>query len=324
MVLNEADPIWGAMPATVKASSDGGRDVVCARSGGRYRITGSAITVVKTLTTSERTRLTTWIVDANRFAEEPPVVSTDVIREVRSRPSSSVGQQMDRLLAYFAHKGIRPGSKLSWLGTHQQTADTIRSQQETLAWLGAERDSEIVAFRQLLEDAGYLRGDGSSFHVTATGYVRMDEMSRGRLPTNQAFVAMWFGAEMESIYEEAIAPAIGETGFVAMRIDRKEHLNKIDDEIVAEIRRSRFLIADFTCGVVDSDGGKVAVPRGGVYYEAGLAQGLGMPVIWCVRQEQIGDVHFDTRQFNHIAWTDAADLRTRLINRIRANIADAR
>ena len=31
-----------------------------------------------------------------------------------------------------------------------------------------------------------------------------------------------------------------------VRIDQKERLNKIDDEIIAEIRRSRFLVADFT------------------------------------------------------------------------------
>ena len=31
-----------------------------------------------------------------------------------------------------------------------------------------------------------------------------------------------------------------------MRIDRKEHINKVDDEIVAETKRARFVFADFT------------------------------------------------------------------------------
>ncbi|WP_457349245.1 hypothetical protein [Sphingomonas sp. UYP23] len=152
----------------------------------------------------------------------------------------------------------------------------------------------------------------------------MDELRRGSLPTNQVFVAMWFGKEMEAAYENAILPAITQSGFTSMRIDRKEHLNKIDDEIVAEIRRSQFVIADFTCGIVAGVASRIAVPRGGVYYEAGLAQGLGLPVVWTVRQDQINDVHFDTRQFNHIAWADEDDLRVRLTNRIRANIVDAR
>lgn len=63
-------------------------------------------------------------------------------------------------------------------------------------------------------------------------------------------------------------------------------------------------------------------PRGGVYYEAGFAQGLGIAVIWMVRQDHIDNVHFDTRQFNHITWPDAADLREKLKNRIGAVLGD--
>jgi hypothetical protein len=39
---------------------------------------------------------------------------------------------------------------------------------------------------------------------------------------------------------KADAPAIRDSGYEPMRIDRKEHINKIDDEIIAEIRRSCF------------------------------------------------------------------------------------
>ena len=47
------------------------------------------------------------------------------------------------------------------------------------------------------------------------------------------------------------------------------------------------MVADFTC-----EKGKV---RGGVYYEAGFAQGIGIPVIWTVAKDSLDDVHFDTR-----------------------------
>jgi nucleoside 2-deoxyribosyltransferase len=87
-----------------------------------------------------------------------------------------------------------------------------------------------------------------------------------------------------------------------VRIDKKEHSNKIDDEIIAEIRRSKFLVADFTC-----EKEKV---RGGVYFEAGFAMGLGIPVIWTCAQQSIGDLHFDTRQYNHIVWDTPKTLRS--------------
>ena len=105
-----------------------------------------------------------------------------------------------------------------------------------------------------------------------------------------------------------------DAGYTAMRIDRKEHINKIDDEIIAEIRRSRFLVADFSQG---DDGA-----RGGVYFEAGFALGLGIPVIYTCRKSDIDKLHFDTRQYNHIVWETPEDLRTALKNRILAVIGE--
>lgn len=158
--------------------------------------------------------------------------------------------------------------------------------------------------------------------LTIDGWSTLEQLNKSDAMSSQAFVAMWFGPEVSSAYEEGIATAIRDAGYVSMRIDQKEHANRIDDEIIAEIRRSRFVVADFTCGTV-ADGDKaVAIPRGGVYYEAGFAQGLGIPVIWMCRQDHIDHVHFDTRQFNHITWTDAADLRVKLKNRIGAVLGD--
>lgn len=82
--------------------------------------------------------------------------------------------------------------------------------------------------------------------------------------------------------------------------------------MIAEIRRSRFLVADFTHGAEGA--------RGGVYYEAGFAQGLGLPVIFTVREDMIGAVHFDTRQYPHVLWKTPGDLRTQLTSRIAATI----
>jgi hypothetical protein len=60
--------------------------------------------------------------------------------------------------------------------------------------------------------------------------------------------------------------------------------------------------------------------RGGVYFEAGLAQGLGLPVIWTVHKDNVDNLHFDTRQYNHIVYIDPQDLRVQLYNRIAATI----
>ena len=128
---------------------------------------------------------------------------------------------------------------------------------------------------------------------------------------------MWFGPSMDDTWENGIRPGIENAGYEALRIDRKEHSNKIDDEIIAEIRRSRFVVADFTHG---EDAGA----RGGVYYEAGFAHGLNIPVIFTCRKDVLEKIHFDTRQYNHIVWEEGklAEFRKELANRIAAVIGD--
>lgn len=127
--------------------------------------------------------------------------------------------------------------------------------------------------------------------------------------TNQAFVAMWFDKTMDVFWEQGFKPAIEEDGrFKAIRIDRKDFNGKICDEIIAEIRKSKFLVADFTG------------QRGGVYYEAGFAHGLGNPVIFTAKNEELEKLHFDTRQFNHIGYNTPEELKELLRNRIRATI----
>jgi hypothetical protein len=125
---------------------------------------------------------------------------------------------------------------------------------------------------------------------------------------------MWFNDITDAAYREGIAPAITAAGYEPLRIDNKEHLNKIDDEIIAELRRSRFVVADFTC--------EPQSVRGGVYFEAGFAMGLNVPVIWTCRESSRDDLHFDTRQYNHIMWKDPADLHDRLLVRIGSVLGD--
>ena len=62
--------------------------------------------------------------------------------------------------------------------------------------------------------------------------------------------------------------------------------------------------------------------RGGVYFEAGLAYGLGLPVIYTCRKDKVFKLHFDTRQYHHIVWEEPADLCRDLKNRIQALIGE--
>jgi len=134
---------------------------------------------------------------------------------------------------------------------------------------------------------------------------------------DQGFIAMAFSLDLsDRLRDEGLIPGIDKAGYYPQRIDRKEHNNRIDDEIVAEIRKSKFVVADLT--------GKNA----GAYFEAGFAMGLGKPVIWTCQQSEIdaGNVHFDTRQYSIVSWApeNLDDFAKRLTLRIEATIGRGR
>lgn len=171
-----------------------------------------------------------------------------------------------------------------------------------------------------LENQGWIEKKydnlASMYHVSIDGHARLAALDEPDARSQMAFVAMWFNESMNKVWEQAIQPGIEEAGYEPLRIDRKEHINKIDDEIIAEPRRARFVVADFTHG---HDG-----PRGGVYYEAGFAYGRGVPVIFSCRKDAIDKIHFDTRQYNHIVWEAGKldEFRRRLTTRICAVVGD--
>jgi nucleoside 2-deoxyribosyltransferase len=171
---------------------------------------------------------------------------------------------------------------------------------------------ELDFFLKSLDEQHVIRLDSQSGHadvtLTTNGWIRIEELERPNIESKQAFVAMWFDDTLDSAYTQGIAGIEEDTGFKALRIDMKQFNEKICDRIIAEIRRSRFLIADVTGH------------RAGVYFEAGYAMGLGLPVIWTCGKEDINNCHFDTRQYNHITWETPEELRTKLRDRILATI----
>jgi nucleoside 2-deoxyribosyltransferase len=146
--------------------------------------------------------------------------------------------------------------------------------------------------------------------ITMSGWKQYHDRLKIDVDSKQVFVAMSFSEEMDEIFIRAIRPAIISSGYEPYRIDKIEHNKKICDLIITEVRKSRFVIADITSH------------KKGVYFEAGYAMGLGLPVIWCCQddEEQIRNMHFDTRQYNHILWKDIEDYKTRLEIRIKSTI----
>lgn len=120
-----------------------------------------------------------------------------------------------------------------------------------------------------------MAGNGHAYKIAPRGWNRIEELLKVNADSQQGFVAMWFDDSIQVVYEEAISQGISDAGYRPHKVDLREHTGKIDDEIIAQIRRSRFVLADFTG------------QRGGVYFEAGFGKGLGLEVIWTCREDDI-------------------------------------
>jgi len=315
-------PIWGT---TAEVTTGVDRlNVNSPRTGGRYRISGSAFDILKHRPPSLRAKLTTWIVDQRRFGDPEPMITDNIINDVQNRRRLAVSQQMERFFLLLGHREFRIGDYLKTGGQadakyHQDTADLA-------AWLELDdQGREVSPFIKVLLDEGLVHipsGSHGLVYLTSRGYLRLEDVLRVPSQSKQGFVAMWFDPTMEDAYSDGFDVGIRAAGYVPMRIDRKEHSNKIDDEIIAEIRRSRFVVADFTCGMIGSGAEGQPVARGGVYFEAGFAMGRGIPVIWTCREDCLSHVHFDTRQFGHVLWKEPSELRQKLYTRIAAVIGE--
>ncbi|MHB8092840.1 MAG: hypothetical protein ACYDH8_14770 [Syntrophales bacterium] len=225
--------------------------------------------------------------------------------------------KFDEFLSHFPRSAYemldRTLLNLAALVSHPSESIKV-TESDALLFFSEDARGQFYMLRQM-KDLGWITypttipGD---LTIEASGWQKIEELTKAvGKSADQAFVAMWFDDSMQEVYEKAIRPAVEKTGRVrCVRIDQLEHNNKICDQIVAEIRRSRYVIADFTGN------------RGGVYFEAGLSQGLGLPVIWIVKEDHLRDVHFDTRQYNHIVYTTPEDLYEKLANRIEATITD--
>jgi hypothetical protein len=236
-----------------------------------------------------------------RYPEgKPPLVTTENAAElIAGMPvPRTVPEKMNLLLKHLVDSQVSPGLQI-----------TFDPQYDYPLVFAANWEEANFLFSQLFSRrfVSYIGGSTDKYQVTVDGYERIEQLEADSYKsTRNAFVAMWFDKSRDLIYNEAIEPAIREAGYRAVRIDKTEHVNRIDDEIIARLRQSRFLVADFTA------------QRAGVYYEAGFMHGLGRNVIWMIEKSELTNVHFDVRQYNFIDYDTPADAKSRLYYRIMA------
>lgn len=239
-----------------------------------------------------------------------PIQSTDVspvdLNELLRRWPRTVPERLDRCLCNLG--------RLSPTGGHELSIDRSET---SLVFATTAQEAQFNI--QSLVEYGFLAEATQSREalvvvITPEGWRRFELLTQGsRTLENPVFVAMWFGdaenkSTMDDAYQTGILPAIEEAGFRATRVDLTEHNDWIMDKVLGDIRVAPFVVADFSGN------------RNGVYFEAGFARGLGIPVIHTCRANDLEQAHFDTKQLNHVLWKAPADLHKTLYHRIAGTI----
>ena len=268
----------------------------CLRCGD-FELTLEAWSILEQCDEAVRVKISGWVSDQNRGGAVPKI-SGDVLKQVSARPLPTVAERADRLLL----EALRGQNKLG---------DRFNITEPRFVAATYSQDVDEVHFLgRLLHDRGFMDSlsIGGAGEVLPSGYIAADELIRRAVQSDKGFVAMWFHEDLKSAYENGFQVGILNAGYDPVRVDRVEHTNIINDEMIAQIRSASFVVADFTGH------------RGGVYFEAGFALGLDLPVIWTCKKDDMKDLHFDIQQYNTIDWETPEDLARRLQHRIEATV----
>lgn len=126
------------------------------------------------------------------------------------------------------------------------------------------------------------------------------------------FVIMPFAGTFDDVYELGIKASVETLGWDCQRADEVIHNRDIMCKVCQGIRQARFVIADLT--------GQNA----NVFYELGMAHALEKDVI--LLAQDVGDVPFDLRQMNIIAYDSIQPqpLRQRLTETLGTLVGEER
>jgi len=180
-----------------------------------------------------------------------------------------------------------------------------------ITWSTNVQELEYLFMEYLVRNSAFLEHvTGQIYRITPMGWKRIHALENESINSKQGFVAMDFSDKLKPIYFDGIKLGFEGTGYTPKIMHDHPHNNWIADEIMVQIRKSRFVIADATLN------------NPGVYFEAGFAMGLGIPVIWICREDDFVNRHFDTQQIITIKYKEgelsglAKKLKNRILNTI--------
>lgn len=248
--------------------------------------------------TEQMVRLSGWVRDQNDAGIPYPNIDYAVFQKVSRMRLPTFRERSSVALKVIA----RTWPDLDYWCDSHDFASSLELQGRSYSYDMAH----AMILVHILQADGSLRHEGRATGLSVKGLLAVEALEASEAVSEQGFVAMAFDASLREAWTDGFDPAIRAAGFKPLRIDNKEYVGGISDEIISEIRRSRFIVVDYT------------KQANGVYFEAGFALGIGLTVIPTCHEEEVSKLHFDIRHLNTLLWKNPVDLVNKLRDRIIA------
>lgn len=217
-------------------------------------------------------------------------------------------EKINSLLSYLHSLQEFEGAQINWPDgeDRQDLAKRLyfKNYQELVFYLFTLLEKGLISGRDASTKDG---ADLIGIRLTYEGLAKVIDISESGAQSNRCFIAMSF-SDSQKETRDAIRLAVKNCEYDAILID-EQHIDSdvtINDALIAEIRKSKFVVADFT------------EHKHGVYFEAGFALGLRKPVIYLCRKEDFENTHFDTNHYLHIVYESLDELTDKLKTKIEA------
>lgn len=317
MILKNNCPICNT-PTIVENYSE--KDVIkanCSRCG-KYEISEIALTYFQRNDIPHKTLSVSYWIRQNQIDGRYVQIDLESLRHVINilnipKPL----EQANRLLLWMGDNISKPNE------------ETDISLNDLISIVGAYDEDGIKYIADYIKDSGFIKHRGFAYTIidgernppidllratmTFNGWEKYYELKVSNKDSRLAFMAMKFNEEpILSIYNSLIKNVVKSTGFDIRKLDEEKRAGLIDDKLRVEIRRSKFLISDLTDH------------NNGAYWEAGYAEGLGIPVIYICEENVFKDksksTHFDTNHHLTVTWKNDAEELKEFADELKATI----
>lgn len=165
---------------------------------------------------------------------------------------------------------------------------------------------ELVYIIDKLKSEEFIAREGETLRLTAKGWNEAVARAGGR-KLKPCLVLLPQHAELYKDWPENVFPKIGECGYFPRLLTQLDKAGSREDDLIGHVSESKLVIADLTS----------LSPE--VYFAAGYALGLEIPVIWTTKRTGDHKLSVPSPQIRPLIWDTAEELADKLQRKLTEN-----